>query len=59
MGDQQNTQLARTYEIACERFADMECQRDELTQAIDELKDQLKWGDRIIASMSETKRAAE
>ncbi|MBC6407650.1 MAG: MerR family DNA-binding transcriptional regulator [Rhodobacteraceae bacterium] len=59
MGDRQNTQLARIYKIACERLVDMERQRDELTQAIDELKNQLKWSDRIIASMNETKRAAE
>lgn len=58
-GDQQHTQLAKTYEIARERLADMEGQRDELTQAIDDLKEQLKWGEKVLASMEETKKAAE
>ena len=59
MGDQQQTQLARTYDIARERLADMERQRDELTEAIDDLKDQLKWGEKMLASMNSTKNAAE
>jgi DNA-binding transcriptional MerR regulator len=59
MGDQQQTQLARTYDIAKQRLADMECQRDELTQAIDELKEQMRWGEKMLASMEQTKRAAE
>ena len=59
MGDQQLTQLTRTYEIACERLADMERQRDELTEASDDLKEQLRWGDRVIASMTAKKDAAE
>ncbi|MEX0310794.1 MAG: MerR family DNA-binding transcriptional regulator [Tateyamaria sp.] len=59
MGDQQQTQLARTYDIARERLADMERQRDELTEAIDDLKDQLKWGEKMIASMNTPKKAAE
>ncbi|MEL6463849.1 MAG: MerR family DNA-binding transcriptional regulator [Pseudomonadota bacterium] len=59
MGDQQQTQLSRTYDIARERLADMERQRDELTEAIDDLKDQLKWGEKMLASMNTTKKAAE
>lgn len=59
MGDQQQTQLARTYEIAQQRLADMESQREELTQAIDELKEQMRWGEKMLASMDQTKRAAE
>ena len=59
MGDQQQTQLARTYDIARDRLADMERQRDELTEAIDELKEQLKWGEKMIASMNTAKKAAE
>jgi DNA-binding transcriptional MerR regulator len=59
MGDQQQTQLARTYEIAKQRLADMESQRDELSQAIDELKEQMRWGEKMLASMEQTKRAAE
>ena len=59
MGDQQQTQLSRTYEIARDRLEDMERQRDELTEAIDDLKEQLKWGEKMIASMNTTKKAAE
>lgn len=59
MGDQQQTQLARTYDIARDRLADMERQRDELSEAIDDLRNQLKWGEKMIASMNTTKKAAE
>lgn len=59
MGDQQNTQLQRTYEVACQRLADMERQRDELNTAIDELKEQLEWGRQMIAAASQNKKAAE
>ncbi|SHG91943.1 MerR family transcriptional regulator [Marivita hallyeonensis] len=59
MGDQQRTQLVRTYEIAKQRLADMVAQRDELTQAIDELEEQMRWGEKMISSMDQTKKAAE
>ncbi len=59
MGDQQQTQLARTYEIARARLADMESQRDELSEAIDDLKNQLKWGEKMLASMNTTSEAAQ
>ena len=59
MGDQQQTQIARTYEIAKERLKDMESQRDELTEAIDDLRAQLKWGEKMIASLTQAPAAAE
>ena len=59
MGDQQLTQISRTYEVARARLTDMEAQRDELTEAIDDLKEQLKWGEKMITSLSEPKKAAE
>jgi len=59
MGDQQQTQIARTYEIARTRFAEMEAQRDELNEAIDDLRDQLKWGEKMIASMTAPRKGAE
>ena len=59
MGDQQQTQLARTYDIARERLADMETQRAELDAAIADVKEQLKWGEKMIASMKQTRSAAE
>ena len=59
MGDQQNTQLERTYEIARNRLADMERQRDEMNAAIAELKEQLDWGAKMIASSRMEKKSAE
>ncbi|WP_108884589.1 MerR family transcriptional regulator [Pseudoprimorskyibacter insulae] len=59
MGDQQQTQLRRTYEIAQDRLSDMEKQRDELNAAIDELKEQMKWGEKMITSLTQPQRAAE
>lgn len=59
VGDQQQTQLRKTYEIAQDRLADMERQRAELDDAITELKDQMKWGEKMLASMNAPKRAAE
>jgi DNA-binding transcriptional MerR regulator len=60
MGDQQLTQLSRSYEIGKERLRDMEQQRDELTEAIEDLKDQLKWGEKVIISIQQQdKKAAE
>jgi len=58
-GDQQLTQLTRAYEIAQERLVDLERQREELTTAITELQDQMKWGERMIASIRQSKDAAE
>ena len=59
VGDQQQTQLARTYEIAQERLNDLIRQREELDIAIAELQEQMKWGEKMIASMTQSKRAAE
>ena len=59
MDDQQQTQFARTYDIARDRLADMVSQRDELNEAIADLEDQLKWGEKMLASMTATKKAAQ
>ena len=58
-GDQQQTQLAHTYEIARARLLDMEAQRDELDDAINDLRDQLKWGAEMMTSMAQPQKAAE
>lgn len=50
MGDQQTTQYLRTYELANARLRDMEQQRAELDDAIDELKAQIKWGEDLMSS---------
>jgi len=59
MGDQQQTQIRRSYDIAKERLTDMETQRDELTEAINDLRDQIKWGEKMISSMQNAQDAAE
>ena len=59
MGDQQQTQLARPYDIARERLADLEAQREDLNNAIDDLQNQLKWGEKMIASINSARNAAE
>jgi DNA-binding transcriptional MerR regulator len=49
IGDQQVTQIARTYELGMERLRAMEVQRDELIQAIAELRKQMEWSEEILA----------
>lgn len=58
-GDQQLTQLTRTYDLAKQRLSVLERQRSELDNTIADLRDQMKWGEKMIASISQTKRAAE
>jgi DNA-binding transcriptional MerR regulator len=53
MGDQQATQLRRTYDMALKRLEAMEAQRDELNVAIDELRQQIDWGGNALASMNQ------
>jgi len=57
MGDQQETQFRRTYELGQKHLADMEQQRDELVETINELKEQLEWGAKIIGSLENSKTA--
>lgn len=42
VGDRQETQLSRTLAIAQDRLSDMERQRSELDEAIDELRNQMQ-----------------
>ncbi len=58
IGDQQVTQLSKSYELAHARLADMEHQRDELEEAITDLKAQLAWGQKMLQSL-QAKDAAE
>lgn len=44
MGDQGGAQLVMTYDLSAKHLAEMEAQRDELQQAITELKSQMEWG---------------
>ncbi|MBZ0123571.1 MAG: MerR family DNA-binding transcriptional regulator [Roseovarius sp.] len=58
-GDEQLTQLTRAYDLARKRLADLERQRDELNAAIADLREQMSWGERMIASIRQSKNAAE
>ena len=44
-------QLRRTFELAQERLAQMQAQRDELDQAIIELRQQVDWGAERLAAL--------
>ncbi len=59
VGDQQATQMQRTYEVAKHRLKDMEEQRDELNEAIDDLREQLKWGEQFLTDLTTQKDAAQ
>lgn len=59
IGDQQQTQMERTYQIAQTHLESLERQREELDEAIADLKAQLKWGERVLASYNTDKKAAE
>ncbi len=59
IGDQQHTQLQRTYEIARDHLAEMERRRDELTEAVDDLRQQMRWAEKMIASIDTPSKAAE
>ena len=58
MGDSQQTQLQRTYDTALAHLKAMEAQRDELNEAIEELRDQIKWGERELAARRSKASAA-
>lgn len=52
-------QLRRTYELALQRLAQMQAQRDELDLAIGDLQRQVEWGGNQLANMRATSKAAE
>ncbi|MBT8412854.1 MAG: MerR family DNA-binding transcriptional regulator [Boseongicola sp.] len=53
-------QIERAHELAKERLGDMIRQRDELTVAIDDLRQQMEWGAEVMASLtSKSTTAAE
>ena len=56
MGDKQQTQLLRTYELAKSKLIDLEDQRDKIEETITELRQQIQWGKELISSMNLTKR---
>ncbi|MDP5085400.1 MAG: MerR family DNA-binding transcriptional regulator [Yoonia sp.] len=58
MGDGQEAQLSKTYELAERHLADMEAQKAELEEAIGELKEQMAWGADKLAQLAKRKTAA-
>ena len=56
MGDQQQTQLLRTYELATDKLTDLKNQRDEIEETIKELQQQIQWGEELISSMGLVER---
>ncbi|WP_293448087.1 MerR family DNA-binding transcriptional regulator [Planktotalea sp.] len=59
VNDQQQTQMNRTLEIAHDRLSDLQAQRYEMDSAINDLREQIKWGEKIAASVNQTRKAAE
>ena len=55
-GDQQQTQLLRTYELATDKLTDLKNQRDEIEETIKELQQQIQWGKELISSMGLVER---
>lgn len=47
--DRHLVQLRKTYALAHERLAEMEARRDELDEAIRDLRAELDWGARVLA----------
>jgi len=58
-GDQQRSQIARACEVARVRLGAMEAQRDALDAAIADLREQMTWGEWMLASLEDTSDAAE
>jgi DNA-binding transcriptional MerR regulator len=58
IGDQQTTQIARTYERAQERLEAMKEQRAELDEAIKDLEDSIAWGERVLAERGVISKSA-
>lgn len=57
MGDQQETQFRRTYELGLKHLHDMQQQYAELGETIEGLKEQLRLGEAAIAELSKKKSA--
>tara|TARA_R110000787_G_scaffold10914_9_gene36315 strand:+ start:1509 stop:1907 length:399 start_codon:yes stop_codon:yes gene_type:complete len=56
-GDGQQSQMEQSYALASKRLEDLERQRAELDSAITDLREQLKWGEKMIASMRQPRKA--
>ena len=50
-GESQKPQVIKTYQIAQERLADLIRKRDDLNEVIQELREQIKWGENLIDAL--------
>lgn len=57
-GDGQLSQLEQTHALAGKRLADLEKQREDIDSAIIDLRDQLKWAEKMISSLRTPRRAS-
>ena len=57
IGDQQTTQIARTYDLGLARLRAMEAQRAELDLAIADLSKQMTWAEQLLAQRGVTSAA--
>lgn len=53
MDGTQSVQLRETYSVAQERLAEMEAKRADLDEAIEDLKQQLSWGEKVLANLDQ------
>ena len=56
-GDGQLSQLEQSYDLACKRLEDMEKQRTDIEEAIADLRDQLKWGEKMTSTLRQPRKA--
>ncbi len=57
-GDGQLNQLEQSYDLACKRLEDLKRQRNDIDSAIEDLRDQLKWGEKMISSLRQPRKAS-
>ena len=57
-GESQKTQVIKTYQIAQDRLAELIHKRDDLTQIIEELREQIKWGEGLINALPPTEEGS-
>lgn len=58
-GGSQKPQVLKTYTIALERLEELEKSRENLTLVIEELREQIKWGENLLNSLAVPKRTLE
>jgi DNA-binding transcriptional MerR regulator len=57
-GDGHQNQIEQSYKLASKRLEDLEAQRAELDGAITDLRDQLKWAEKMMASLAPSRIAS-